>query len=73
MKLLRVMGNVSTAFQAYLETQTLERQRQILAGVKQFDQEQLVSGTALQQAYQESLEGWSDTPAGGFRIDRAVL
>jgi hypothetical protein len=72
MKLLRVMGNVSPAFQAYLETRTPERQNEILTEVRKFDREQAVSGTALEQAYQDSLEGWSDMPAGGFYTHRAV-
>lgn len=65
-KLLRVMGNVSPGFQAYLESQTPERQRDILKGVRQFDRERMEVDTALETAYADSFEGWADSPAGGF-------
>ena len=63
MRLLRLMADVSPAFQLYLETQSPERQNAILSGVRKFTRDR-IADPALEEAYADSMEGFEDPPAG---------
>lgn len=61
--LVRLLGRNSAEFQRFLNGQSVEQQREILAAEREYSQSRRL---ADETAYEESFHGYSESPAGGF-------